>query len=294
MKVGTRAFWTGLRATHPIVVLRWLRAGLLAIVALTALLYVVVANRTGDQADAARRTDIAVRQLEAARASAGEANKALADAIGTRAENLIGPGADFANRIAQVGTLLTSAAEGNADAEQGLRQFQFVEGQLNTCVQLANRMVSEGPSCMSAKHAVVAAEKEQDGTAEVPFTGGLIQSLQDLETIQGAAVAQQRGAHWLNPALLWPLLIVPVAVMLLLVCATCRVVARHFRQYPSPALGLAWLLTASVAVTTCLLCRSGDADEWVMAIMLPLLVAAGALTYLAFRPRIAEYRFPRP
>ncbi len=146
---------------------------------------------------------------------------------------------------------------------------------------------------MRAAHAVVAEETERDGRAEVPFTGGLIQSLRDLETIQRTAVAEQREARWLNPFLLWPLLTVPVAVMLAMVCAACHVVVRHFRQYPSPALGLALLLTASVAVTTCLLCGDGGADGGVMAIMLPLLVAAGALVYLAFRPRIAEYRFPR-
>ncbi|MFE9019884.1 hypothetical protein ACFYNL_15105 [Streptomyces sp. NPDC007808] len=292
MRVRGRVLRTGRRATHPIVVLRRLRAGMLAMVALTALLYVVVADRSGDQADAAARTDIAIDQLRDAQEYADEANRALTAAIRTEAENLIGPGADFANLTAQVSTLLTSAAEGNADRSQG-RHFQFVQGQLSTCVQLANRMVSEGPSCMRAKRAVVAEETEEDGEAEAPFTGGLIQSLSDLETLQRTAVTEQREARWLNPFLLWPLLTFPVAVMLALVCAACHVIARHFRQYPSPALGVALLLTASVTVTTCLLCGHGGADGGVMAIMLPLLVAAGALAYLAFRPRIAEYRFPR-
>ncbi|MCL8017578.1 hypothetical protein [Streptomyces sp. AS02] len=287
-----RTFRTRLRASHPIVVLRWLRAGILGMVVLTALLYVVVANRAGDQAEAVRRTDGAIRQIVKAQGYAGTAKNALDLAIRTDAEELTGPGADFTNATAQVSALLTSAAEGNADRNEGRRHFQFVQGQLTTCAQLAGRVVSEGPKCVWAEHAQVADRTEEDGTAEVPFTGGLIQSLHDLEAIETAARDRQREARWLNPLLLWPLLTVPVTVMLLLVCATGYVVARHFRQYPSPALGLALLLTASVALTTCLRCRDGDADEWVMAIMLPLLVAAGALTYVGFKHRLAEYRFP--
>ncbi|WP_158751448.1 hypothetical protein [Streptomyces bicolor] len=297
MRVRWRAFWTGLRASHPIVVLRWLRAGLLGMVALTALLYVVVANRAGDQADAVGRTDEAIEDIVAAQRYADRAKDALNAAIDANAENLIGPGSDFANRTTQVSTLLTSAAEGNADKDDGLRDFQFVQGQLSTCMQLANRVVSEGPKCMSAAHAVVtdkASKTGKDRKVRVQFTGGLIQSLHDLEVNEAKALAQQREARWLNPHLLWPLLTVPAAVMLLLVCASGYVVARHFRQYPSPALVLALALTASVAITTCLRCRDGGADGGVMAIMLPLLAVAGALTYLGFQPRLAEYRFPRP
>lgn len=267
---------------------------MVGMVALTALLYVVVANRAGDQAEAVDRTKEAIADIVAARGYAEDALVALNDAIGADAGNLIGPGSDFANKTAQVSTLLTSAAEGNANNDEGLRDFQFVQGQLSTCAQLANRVVSEGPKCMSATHAVVADGTARDGRAKVQFTGGLIQSLQDLRVNETRALARQSEARWLNPYLLWPLLTVPTAVMLLLVCATGSVVARHFRQYPSPALGLALLLTASVAITTCLWCRRGDADGGVMAVMLPLLAAAGAFTYLGFHARLAEYRFPRP
>ncbi|WP_345015972.1 hypothetical protein [Streptomyces shaanxiensis] len=275
-------------------VLRWLRAGMLGMVALTALLYVVVANRAGDQAEAVRRTHESIEDIVAAQEHADKAMNALGVAIRADAETLIGPGSDFTNRTTQVSTLLTSAAEGNANKDEGLRDFQFVQGQLTTCVQLANRVASAGQKCMSAPHALVPDKKTKDprDKNKVDFTGGLIQSLNDLAVNERTALEQQGRTHWLNPHVLWPLLTVPVAVMLLLVCGTGYVVAHHFRQYPSPALGLALLLTASVAVTTCLRCRDGGADEWVMAIMLPLLVAAGALTYLGFKHRLAEYRFP--
>ena len=47
------------------------------------------------------------------------------------------------------------------------------------------------------------------------------------------------------------------------------------------------MATASVSVLVCVI------PALTMAIALPVLAAAGALAYLAYRPRLAEYRFPR-
>src|SRR5262249_9107245 len=52
---------TRLRATHPTAVLRWLRAGVLAMVATTALLYLVLSTEADHQIAAARRTERAIR-----------------------------------------------------------------------------------------------------------------------------------------------------------------------------------------------------------------------------------------
>jgi hypothetical protein len=281
------------------VVLRRLRAGVLGMVALSALLYLVVVNRAGEQIAAAQRTRAAIADIQEAHLEAGKAKGALEKASRTRAVNLIGPGAEFDNATARVGTLLTSATGGNAAGEQGLHHFQFVQGQLKTCVQLANSAGDDG--VVWARDALED-EPETDGADEVRFTGGLMESLEDLKEIESTALDEQLRSRWLNPSLLWPLLMGPVAVMLLLVVATGLVVARHFRRYPHPALGVALLATASVAVATCVLTRV-DQDElgdpllagegWIMAIALLLLLGAGALAYLAYRPRIAEYRFPR-
>jgi hypothetical protein len=288
------------RAPHPIVVLRWLRAGVLGIVALTALLYLVVANRAGEQVAAAQRTAKAIEEIDAAYDEAGKAGEALDRAARTRAVGLIGTSAEFANATARVGNLLNSATAGNAAGEQGLHHIQFVLGQLSTVQQAGGEV--DSVRGVAGTRAALEDEPERDGKDEVRFTGGLIESLEDLKEIETTALDRQLRSRWLNPELLWPLFLGPVAVMLLLVCATGRIVARHFRQYPHPALGLALLATASVAVTTCLLCRIdrselGDplpaGEGWVMAIALPLLLAAGVLAYLAYRPRIAEYRFPR-
>jgi hypothetical protein len=272
------------------VVLRRLRVGVLSMVALTALLYLLVANRAGEQMAAADRTRQAIDNLTAAREAAVQAKVELTKAEAATGEvDLIGAGTGFANATTSVSTLLTSATKGNAAGEQGLHHIQFVQGQLTTCLQLAN-----GPQGASAAIAAVEDGPERDDAGrDVRFTGGLIESLEDLREIETLALDEQLRSLWLNPYLLWPLFLTPVAVMLLLACATGHVVARHFRQYPSPALGLALLATASVAVTACsdpLLPGKG----WVMAIALPLLLAAAGLGYLAYRPRIDEYRFPHP
>lgn len=259
-------------------------------VALTALLYLLVANRAGEQMAAADRTRQAIDDLTEARAAAVRAKNELRKAAAATGEvDLIGTGTGFAIATSSVTALLTSATNGNAAGEQGLHHIQFVQGQLTTCLQLAN-----GPQgATAALPAVEDAPEQDDRGRDVRFTGGLVESLEDLREIETLALDEQLRSRWLNPYLLWPLFITPVAVMLLLACATGYVVARHFRQYPSPALGLALLATGSVAVTACsdpLLPGRG----WVMAIALPLLIAAGGLGYVAYRPRIDEYRFPHP
>ncbi|MFC4502377.1 MULTISPECIES: hypothetical protein [Streptomyces] len=275
------------RLPHPIVVLRWLRAGVLGMVAVTALLYLVVANRAGEQITAAQRTTKAIQHIRAAYDQAGKADDALDAVSGTGALDLIGTGADFANATARVSSHLTSATEGNAAGERGLSHIQFVQGQLATCVQMANTAVLDGAPALAKAGDALDDAREYDGRDPVPFTGGLRQSLRDLEMLEAAARHDQLRSDWRDPGLLWPLFIGPAAVMLLLVCATGGIVARRFRRYPSPALVVALLATASIGVTMC------TTDPLSAAIALPVLAAAGALAYLAYRPRLAEYRFPR-
>ncbi|MBA2813026.1 hypothetical protein E0500_038350 [Streptomyces sp. KM273126] len=270
-----------LRVPHPVVVLRWLRAGVLGMVAVTALLYLVVANQAGEQIAAAERTNTAIRHIRDAHDQARKADEALDAASRTGAIDLIGTGADFANATARVSSHLTSATEGNAAGQRGLSHIQFVQGQLATCVQMANTAgVARARDALND-------EPEKDGKNTVPFTGGLRQSLEDLEELEVEARHDQLRSGWRNPRLLWPLFIGPVTVLLLLVCATGYLVAHHFRRYPSPALVAALAVTASIGITMC------TTDPPAMAIALPVLAAAGALAYLAYRPRLTEYRFPR-
>ncbi|MFJ6907844.1 hypothetical protein [Streptomyces griseoluteus] len=273
---------------HTVVVLRWLRAGVLTTVAVTALLYLVVANGAEEQIAAADRTTTAIRHIGAAYEQASAADNALEAVSRTGAIDLIGTSGDFANATARVSSHLTSATEGNAAGEQGLSHIQFVQGQLTTCVQSANTAVLDGRPGLDRARDALDDEPEYDGREPVPFTGGLKQSLMDLKALEADARDRQRSSGWRDPALLRTLFLGPLAVMLLLAGVTGRLIVHRFRRYPAPALVLAPLATASISVPMCTM------NPPSAAIALPVLAAAGALGYLAYRPRLAEYRFPRP
>ncbi|WNM34427.1 hypothetical protein RKE30_30715 [Streptomyces sp. Li-HN-5-11] len=305
----TAAGWRArLRATHPTTVLRWLRAGVLAMVLVTALLYLLVSAQAGRQIAAAKRTDAAIRDLHDAQGEAAKADEALVTATGTGEVALIGTGSEFANATARVYSLVTSATEGNADGQQGMIQIQFVQHQLTTYVQQANDAVRDydrsGAAGLNAARQALTALPERDReTGEViPYTGGLMASLADLEQQQRDALDRQRNSNWLDPAHVWSLLVGPTVVMLLCVLATGYVVARHFRRYLGPRLPLALLGTAAVGATTSVLCRyaagrlTGStpfAAPATTGIALAVLAAAGVLAWRGYRSRLVEYRFPR-
>ncbi|MEU5093252.1 hypothetical protein [Streptomyces sp. NPDC020996] len=277
-----------LRAPHPIVVLRWLRAGVLGVVVVTTLLYLVVDNRTGEQNAAADRTNAALGHIKEASKEAKAAKAALEAVARTRAMHLTGTGGDFANATASVSSHLTSAAEGNGAGEQGLSHIQFVQGQLATCVQMANTAVLDTQPGLTTALDALDDKPEYDGEHPIAFTGGLRRSLEDLEKLEATAHRHQLDSGWRSPGLLWPLFIGPTAVMLMLVCASGYLIAHRFRQYPSPAFAVALAAQTSISIAMCT--RSYQPPA---ALALPALAAAGALAYLAYRPRLAEYRFPR-
>ncbi|MGW2613845.1 hypothetical protein [Streptomyces sp. NPDC001500] len=278
------------RPSHPVVVLRRLRAGVLGVLAVTTLLCLVTEDRAGDQLDAAARTRHAMDDIGDAHAEAVAAGNALLKVSAIEdpvSIALTGTGADFANAAARISSHLTSATEGNGAGSRGLSHIQFVQGQLATSVKMANAAVLDGAPAVREVVEKLRERPQRNGTRPVRFTGGLEQSLLDLRQVESDARTVQLRSNWRDGRLLWPLFMTPLAVMLLLVCATGRVVARRFRRYPSPALVLALSATASVDVLMCVLRPLGA------GIALPALAAAGALTYLAYRPRLAEYRFPR-
>lgn len=305
-RTAPAAPWARLRAAHPTTVLRWLRAGVIAMVAATALLYVVVSTEAGRQIADARRTERAIGDLSSAYHEADAANQALTRAAATGQVALIGTGGDFDTYTSHVITELTSAAAGNAAGRTGLTQFQFVQGQLITCRQLADAAVldsSRGAQVgFDAAHHALADRQIVDDGETIPGTGGLMASIDDLKALEAGALEHQRHSRWLDPAYRWSLYTAPVAALLLLVLASGYVVARHFRRPPGPHLGGALLATAVVAATVAVL---GGLDErrlaaeplagrwWTLAPALLLLAAAAALAYEGYRPRLAEYRFPR-
>ena len=299
-------WYRSLRGAHPVRVLRWLRNGVVAAVAATALLNLLVAIEARREITAARRTSQAISDIGKASTAAGNAQAALADAFQNEDVTLIGTGTAFANDTAQVNTDVTSAAEGNAAGAEGRTQIQFVQGQLTTCIQLAETAVHDYDSLglaadSAALQALTASDARDNIThADITDTGGLIAARRDLRHLQQTALNAQRGSRWLDPTYFWPLLLGPVIGMLLLVVATAYLLARYFRRFVSRLLVSALLITAAVSVTVASFSMRDDhqlsADPWAglpatTAIALVLLAAAAALGYLAYRPRLIEYRF---
>ncbi|MER5948013.1 hypothetical protein ABT127_18345 [Streptomyces sp. NPDC001904] len=301
--------WRSLRTAHPVRILRLLRAGLLATVCATAVVYLVTATQGGQEVTTVRQSKAAGDQLEDAREAVDTADKALHRAAKAGQIELIGTGAEFANTTARIGALLTSAAQGNAAGATGRAQFQFVQGKLLICQQLINTAVSgyprSGPvGVESARDTLTAPRLRDPGTGrEIPGTGGLRASIEDLQALQRAGLARQRDAGWLDPVQLWGLALAPPIVMVLLFCATARILALHFRRRVSAH------LVATLAVTLAVTGVSVGLTLWdearlalhpaaghpaTMALVLLALAVAGVLNHLAHRPRLAEYRYPRP
>lgn len=298
--------WQRVRTAHATTVLRWLRAGVLATVVAAAVLCLVVPAEADHRIAAARRTDRAIADIGTAHDETVAADTALEHAFTTGQVALIGTGTDFANHTARVYSDITSAAQGNAAGQRGLTQLQFVQGQLTTALQLADAAVRDYAHTRSqgraAPHALLTAAQERYHGQNVPGTGGLTTSLDDLKAIERDALHQQRRSLWLDPACVWPLLVGPAAVMLVLVLVTGRVIARHFRRRLGLALPAALLCTAATGALVSVLAGLDAHDAaahplaghpLILTLALVSLTAAAVLADRAYRPRLAEYRFPR-
>jgi len=275
----------------------------------TALLYLLVATEARHQIATAQRTERAVGSIDLAQKSAKNAARALRNTFDQGDVTLTGTGTEFANDTAQVNSEITSAAEFNAAGAEGARQIQFVQGQLTTCVQLAESAVNDyahlgGSADEAALGALTGRDEQREDTgADIADTGGLIAALGDLRDLEQNALDAQLGSFWLAPGYVWALLMMPVVVMLLLFMETGRVLVRHFRRYQSPLLAGSLLTAVVTAGAVCVVStydeRHWSVDPWAgqpatMAVVLSLLAAGAVLAYLAYRPRLDEYRFPRP
>ncbi|MEU5980419.1 hypothetical protein [Streptomyces sp. NPDC047315] len=300
--------WRKLRGVHPTRVLRWLRTGMLTMVCATAVVHLLVAVDGGQEITSARRTNAAINDIRTAIGAAEEAGRALDEAASGQLE-LIGAGTDFANATARIGTLVTAAAPGNAAGAAGRTQIQFVQGQLTTVLELTGAAVrdqrhSRQSSVDGAVGALAASHLPDPDTGRpIPGTGGLRASLEDLEKMQINGLARQRDANWLDPVQLWGLAMAPLVVMLALGLATAWVLACHFHRHIGRRLPGAFAVTAAVAVVSAALTTWDEGrlsahpavgHPVTMTVALLALVVAGVLNHLAYRPRLAEYRFPRP
>jgi hypothetical protein len=282
-----------LRSAHPVTVLRWLQNGVLLGVAAAALLYLWVAVQAGSDIAAARQTQKAIAGIGKAGNAVTDAGNALDHAFVHEDVTLVGTGSDFANQITQVNKYLTLAAEGNAAGAEGTGDIQYVQNQLASYLQLSETAVRD------YDHGTALGQAGQQYAAGAE--SDVKSAIDELRQTEQTALDAQRRAWALDPGTFWWALLGPVIGMLLLVAATANVVARHFRRHVSPWLWGSLLITAATIVTAGSFNaadgRSLAGDPWAghpatMAVVLPLLLAAAMLAQLAYRPRLAEYRFP--
>lgn len=197
--------------------------------------------------------------------------------------------------------------------KDGWTRFRFVLGQMATSVHLADSAVQQygrfpdgnpfrEKVAVSALQALDTDDQsypcKEEGKCSVAYTGGLIQALEALEGYQRKQAERWRS-DWIGPTTLSSSVLGLLTVQVLLAWATERVLAVHFRRRVSPLLWASLLITTAVVVTVCLRgprFREGE-FEWgeytmTMSILLLPLVAAAVLAHWAYRPRLAEYRFP--
>jgi len=281
-----------LRSAHPVDVLRWLRNGVLLGVAAAALLYLWVAIQAGSDIAAARRTQQAIADIGKAGNAVTDAKNALNNAFSHEDVTLVGTGSDFVNQITQVNKYLTLAAEGNAAGAEGTGEIQYVQNQLASYLQLSETAVRD--------YALGRPLGRAGLLYAVGAAGDVQSAIAGLSKAEQTALDAQRSAWTLDPGTFWSALLGPVIGMVLLVAATANIVARHFRRHVSRRLWGSLLMTAATMVTAGLFnsadARSLSADPWAghpatMAFALTLLLAAAVLAQLAYRPRLAEYRF---
>ncbi len=287
-----------LRMAHPVRVLRWLRNGMLLTVAAAALLYVWVVIQAGHDINAARRTGQGIGYIGQAVTAVQAAGTALSHTSATEDVTLTGIGKGYITQVGLVEEYLTLVTADNAAGTEGTSQLQFVQGQFAEWLGLSAAAVNDysaGGYLGQAGQLAASGGQGQSGAQ-----GDLVSALGDLKTIEQQALDAQRHAWPLDPGTFWWVLLGPVIGGLLLAGATAYVLARHFRRSAGRWLWASLLITAAVMITVGFL--NGDdeqelaANPWAghpvtLTAALLLLLAAGILAYLAYRPRLAEYQF---
>jgi hypothetical protein len=273
------------RATHPATVLRWLRNGVLLGVAAAALLYLWVALQARHDIAAVIQARQAAYFVTKASGYAKVAQTELAYSLDQGEVTVT----DYIPNTILASLELTHI-ENSAAIPNGTSDVQNISAQLE--IYLA---VSE-----------TAAIDYRPGTSQIP--AGIAAAQEDeiqsgfsiLNGEETEALHAQRAAWTLSPGTFWWALLGPVIGMALLVAATARVLARHFRRHVSPWLWGSLALTAATAFTVGFFNVSDEqslsADPWAghpatISIALLLYLTAGVLTYTAYRPRLAEYQF---
>jgi hypothetical protein len=297
-------------AVHPVRWLRWLRNAILMMAVIAwALCGLVTREARGDVATATGSGAQAIAQLNAAR-QALTSDIRVAGGLGNDGVALTGTGSDYTDDLTAATQELLAAVTDNVAGPQVASDLEFDESQLNTY----NGQVQQAITDFATPGDQTLAK------TEIGYATTIEQQIQsDLGSLRGSeqrAVAADLSSPWLGPGDVWWLLLTPVFVLLGLAVATSYLLRRGFRRLISgrlvaavaTTLGLVILMaslnvhdggqaksfvaanTASLPVPAAT--DVSFADSWpALTAWVVLTVAALALAYTAYRPRLDEYRF---
>ncbi|MGH3246693.1 MAG: hypothetical protein ACRDOI_10850 [Trebonia sp.] len=283
-----------IRTAHPVTVLRWLRNGVLLSVAATAAVSLGIALQAGNDIGTARSTQQAVAEIAKAREAATTASNDLTYTLRHEDSTLTGTGSAYVNQLTQVFADLTVVAEDNAAGTVETGKIQFVENLLAGYLQQSEMAITDYTRSPTLGQAGETYATEAEGSLDSALT--------DLRHAERSALAAQRGTWALDPGPggFWWALATPFLIMLLLVVATARVLARHFRRLVSGwlfgAVGVTALAAAVLGYLNARDAASLSANPWAghpatLTCAMLLFTGAAALAYGAYRPRLAEYVF---
>lgn len=240
-----------------------LRVGLLA--ATVAVLITSLSAFAGVQLavdDVRTRTAPAVLGVVAAKAALVRADSAAVNSFETGQVQLIGPGQQYQNEIAQASQSLTQVAEDNAAGAAGSGTLQLVQGLLVAYTGLIEQagvhFRQDGATALGATDLWSASR-----LLHLPGDGILAQ-LDGLREDQHTALRRQLSTGWMHPVTIF-VWVVPIVVLAGLLCLTQVFLHRRFqRLLNAPLLAASVLLLALAAGTSFALVsqdRSGDGGD---------------------------------
>jgi hypothetical protein len=293
----TRQAYLGIRGSHPVTVLRWLRNGVLFGMAAATLMYLWVALAARQDIAAVRRTDQVIQSVAEASRNARAAQAALVYALEYGTAPSAASSADASDSSSYTARIL-DASENLAVTAQGTfgpketADFQPLSEDLAVYLELSDTAVTDYDSSPASGQLPAAIAAEQETYVQ--------SALASLQADERETLRVQRDAWPLDPATFWWVLLGPVIAIALLVAATVQVLASHFRRHASRWLWLALTTTAATTIITGLFATSDEqslsADPWAghpvtITAALLLYAVATAAAYTAYRARLAEYRF---
>jgi hypothetical protein len=302
----------------PVRGLRWLRAGVLAMIATCAALCLLVtyqghrelATATGPGA----RAIIDVNRARHALFLAGQdvrGNFAIGDA------SLASAGSPFTVELAAANHDLSQAAEANIAGPLGTARIQFAQSLLANYSDEIAQADADAVSSSKLGLADVLATEGSSGIlrqAELSLTNSAVGTPRLAER---NAVREAMRSRWLGTGDVWPVLLAPFLAILLLAGGTTGLLWRGFRRVLSVRLVIALGLTLGLVVLIAQLTvydasransvLSGALDQtwrasvtpptstayspWSLALGLLLVIGAAVLAYSSYQPRIEEYRY---